>query len=200
MDPLTSAPQAAMALEVDPREFRALDENARLLRPLMGRGFQLWKLQERPARNGKARREWRLEARLGPHASGVYPQRVFDLGATPPGIRKAGFGEVMEVLRGPGRAGYPPSVPTDAQLGFSVAAYQLAEMLVERCEGDGRVLVRIIGARAQAHKGSEEGDMTQRAKVGCSPCCARPTNVAAPPLYLVGEYLSRKAHGVELRK
>ena len=72
MDPLTSAPQAAMAVEVDPREFRALDENARLLRPLMGRGFQLWKLQERPARNGKARREWRLGVRVGPNTSGIY--------------------------------------------------------------------------------------------------------------------------------
>ena len=108
---------------VDPREFRALDENARLLRPLV-----VWELKSRSARDGKQCRNWRLGARLGPDASGLYSQMVSDLGATPPGIRKAGFREVMEVLRRPGQVGYPPNVATDAQLGFSVMASQSAEV------------------------------------------------------------------------
>ena len=124
MGPLTPALKAARAVKVDPGEFRTLDEKANLLRPLMGRGFHLWKLQDRHARKGKASHEWRLAARLGPSASGAYSIRVFDLDATPPGIRRAGFREVLEFLRPPGQVGYPPNVATDAQSGFSVMAYQ----------------------------------------------------------------------------
>ena len=49
MDPLTSALEAARAVVVDPGEFRTLDENAWVLRPLVGRGFQVWGLKNRPA-------------------------------------------------------------------------------------------------------------------------------------------------------
>ena len=101
----------------------ALHKNVRLMRPLVGRGRQVWELKGRIARNGKSRHDSRLEARLGPNASGIYPQMVSDLDATPPGIRKAGFREVMQVLRCPGRVSHQPSVATDAQLAFSVAAY-----------------------------------------------------------------------------
>ena len=81
-------------------------------------------------------------ARLGPDASDAYPQQVFDLDATLPGIRTAGFREVIEVLRRPGQAENPPSVAPNAQLGFSAMAHQYAEMLLGRCEGDGNILVR----------------------------------------------------------
>ena len=97
--PLTSALGAAEAVKVDPGGFRALDGNAHMLRPLAGRGFQVWELKERDARNGETRQDWRLGARLGPRASGVYSQRVSDLDATPPGIRIAGLREVTEVRR-----------------------------------------------------------------------------------------------------
>ena len=107
---------------VGPGEFRALDENAHMPRPLIGRGFQDWGLKGRAFRNGKSRHDWRLGARLGPNASGIYSQRVSDLGATEPEIRKAGFREVTRVLRCPGQVGYSPSVATDAQLGYSVMA------------------------------------------------------------------------------
>ena len=70
VDVLTSALKAARATLVDPGDFRALDENARLLRPLIGRGFQVWELQPRLARNGKERHNWRLGVRLGAAASG----------------------------------------------------------------------------------------------------------------------------------
>ena len=103
---------------------------------------------------------------MGPNASGLYSQMVSDLDATPPGIRKAGFREVMDVLRCPDQAGSPPGVATDAQLGFPVMAYRSAEVPFDRYDGDGRILVRVTGSRARAHREGQKGDMTQRAKVG----------------------------------
>ena len=60
----------------------------------------------------------------------------------------------MGVLRYPVQVGYRPGEATDAQLGFSVAAYLSAAALFGRCEGDGRILVRIFGTSPRAHKGS----------------------------------------------
>ena len=108
MDPLTPAHKAAKAAQVDPGEFRTLNEKTNMLSPPVGRGYQAWKLQEHSARIGKARHDWRPGVRLGPNSSGVYPRRVFDLDAPPAAIRKAGFGGVMKVLRSPGQVGYPP--------------------------------------------------------------------------------------------
>ena len=82
-----------------------------------------------------------MGARSGPSASGIYPRTVSNLGATPAGIQKAGSRELMEALRRPGQVRYPPSVATDFQLGFSVAAYQSAEVPFDRRSGDGRILV-----------------------------------------------------------
>ena len=88
---------------VDTGEFRTLSEDASRFRPLVGRDFQVWELPARDARDGKTCRNCRLGARLGAAASGLYSQWVSDLEATPPGVRKAGCREVMEVLRSPGR-------------------------------------------------------------------------------------------------
>ena len=51
MDPLATAVKAARAKLVGPGEFRALEENAPLLRPLLGSGFQVWELPNRLARD-----------------------------------------------------------------------------------------------------------------------------------------------------
>ena len=51
---------------------------------------------------------------------GNYAAIASDMEATPPGIRKAGFREVVGVLRCPGHVGYAPSAAADAQLGFSI--------------------------------------------------------------------------------
>ena len=90
---------------------------------------------------------------------------VSDLGATPPGIRMAGFFEVMGVLRSPGQVGFPPSVATASKLGFSVTAYRSAEGLFDRGEGDGYILVRLAGTCTWARQGVQ-GELTQRANVG----------------------------------
>ena len=106
---------------------------------------------------------------------------------------KSGF------LRSPGQAGYPPSVAADAHLGFSVMAYQSAEVLFGRCLGQGSVPVRVAGSGARAPQGSKKDDITQRAKVGYCPRCARSSHVAAPPRYVVGEFYGHKARGIQLR-
>ena len=51
-------------------------------------------------------------------------------------------------------------------------AHQLAGARFGRCEGDGHILVRLIGTCARAHKGSKDGDVAQREKAGFCPCCA----------------------------
>ena len=63
------------------------------------------KLGSCAAQIGMLRRDWRLGVRLGPHASGIHSQRIYDLHATHPGIRKAGFREVLGVLGRPGQVG-----------------------------------------------------------------------------------------------
>ena len=118
----------------------------------------------------------------------------------PPGVWMAGFREVMEVLRSPGQVGNPPSIATNAHLGFPVMAYQSAEVLFGRCEGHGGSLVRVVGTCARAHLWSKKDDVAQRAKVGYCPSGARPTYVAAPSRYVVGEFFANKAQRIQLRK
>ena len=95
MDPLTTASKAADSRLVGPSEFRASDEDASLLRPPVGRYFQVWELKPRLAPDGKMRHNWRLGVRLGSGASGACSQWVSGLNASPSGIREAGFREVM---------------------------------------------------------------------------------------------------------
>ena len=61
--------------------------------------FQVWELPRRKASVGKDCHEWRLGVRLGASASGEWPQRTSELPLALPGIRKAAFREVADVLR-----------------------------------------------------------------------------------------------------
>ena len=53
--------------------------------------------------------------------------------------RKATAREVIEFLRTKGQVGYPLSTATDSQLGYSVMAYQSADVLFGAREGDGSI-------------------------------------------------------------
>ena len=110
MDPLTAARKAAEAVLANIGEFRPFDKNASLRRPLVGRGFQFWELKDRPAIDGKLRRNWRSGARLGPDASGLYSQVVSDLDAALPGIRKAEFREVRKPFASRGKWAIRPAL------------------------------------------------------------------------------------------
>ena len=122
-------------MRVDAGDFRVLDASSGLLRPLVGGDFQAWAFPGRTAREGEECHFWRFGVRMGPHASGELPRRIYDLFATPPGVRMAGYREVMEAIRCKGQAGYPPSVAIDALLGFSAMAYQSAKLPFGRREG-----------------------------------------------------------------
>ena len=79
-------------------------------------------------------------------------------------------------------------------------AYQSAEVHFDRLSGGGLFLVRLTGTWPRAHQGGQKRDMTQRAKAGYCPCCARPTHVAAPSRFQAGEHPGHKAHGIQLRR
>ena len=85
---------------------------------------------------------------------------------------------MMEAPRSPGHVGYPPSVAADAHQGLSAVAYQSAELLFGRCEGQGSILTRSVETCTRAHQGSGKDDITQRAKVGNCP-----THMAVPPTW-----------------
>ena len=108
-------------------------------------------------------RDWRLGARLRGNASGAWSQRATTLASTPPVVRKAAVREVMKVLRARGQVGSRPSVATDAQLRFSVMAYQSASMLFVSRDGDFAILVRFEGTCASAHSWGR-AELAQRAK------------------------------------
>ena len=121
------------------------------------------------------------------------------LASTPPGIKKAVLREVRGVLRSKRHVGYPPSVATDAQLGFSVMARQYAEVLFGRCYGNSYIPVRKDGTRSRARQGRKKADaLAQRAKTGHCPCFTRPTHVAATSRYAVGGFPPQGARGVSL--
>ena len=185
----------AGAARVDVQEFRTFDVNFGLGRSMVSRDFQVWELPDREARVGEEYRGWRLGVRLGAAASGERSRRICYLSSTPPGIRKAAFREVMDVLRYKGKVGYPPSVATDAQLGFSAMAYQYAEVLFGQREG---IPVRFEGTCPRVRRAGKKADNTQRAKVGFCACCARPTHIAVPARYVVGEFPSQRALGISL--
>ena len=98
-----------------------------------------------------------------------------------------------------GQAGCPPGVATDAQSGLPVMAYQSAELLLGQRGGSGYVLIRMEGACARAHKAGKHAGSAQRAKVRYCPCCTRPTHIAAPSRYVVGEFPPPKDGGISLR-
>ena len=135
---------------------------------------------------------------MGRTASVELPRRIYDFPPAHPGSRKAVSRGNMDGLRRKGQAGLPPSVATDAQLGYSGAAYQSAELVFGQRAGGGRVLARPEGTRTRAHKAGESAAVTRRAKVGYCTCRNRPTHIAAPPRYVAGELPPLKARGASL--
>ena len=98
----------------------------------------------------------------------------------------------------PGRAGYPPSVVTDAHLGYSVMAYQHGANVFGSREGASRSLVRIEGTCARVNPEGGSGS-AKCAKAGYCLYCARSTQIAAPTRYDVGAPVPGKARGFSLR-
>ena len=79
-------------------------------------------------------------------------------------------------------------------------AYQSAELLFDRRDGRGRIFARLVETCARAHEASKDVDITQRARVGFCPRCAKPTHIAVPSRYAVGEFSLPKAWGISSPK
>ena len=91
--PLRTALTLAGARRVDATEFRSLNGDFELERPLVNRDCTAWELPERKACVGKEYHEWPLGVRLGAPAPNEWPRRIYELPPNSPGIRKAAFRE-----------------------------------------------------------------------------------------------------------
>ena len=89
--------------------------------PLVHRKITAWAFPPHLAQTGYWHK-WRFGARLGENADGSFARRATSLASPAPGVRKAPVREVMGGLRARGKVGYPPSLTTDAQLGYEVMA------------------------------------------------------------------------------
>ena len=136
---------------------------------------------------------------MGRDAYGSWAQGVTSLNSTPAAARKDPAREVMEVLRTKGQVGHPPGISTDAQLGCSAMAYQIAEILPGYFEGDGSILVRLSGSCARSHPGAKHKS-AQRPEVGCCRCCTKAMHIAEPSRNKAGVFPHYKAHGSQLRR
>ena len=63
----------------------------------------------------------------------------------PPAARKVSARGIMEFLSATRQVGFPRSIRTYPQLGYSVAACRSADFLFGSCEGDGSIFVRLEG-------------------------------------------------------
>ena len=112
-----------------------------------------------------------------------------------PGARRANVRECLQVLENPDQLGYPGTILSDSQLGYSVYAYQSAEVLFDLIGVRDEILIRIDGLRCKGHKSSET---CQKAKLGYCPRCAIPTHIAIPNSFELGEFPIRKQQVMDL--
>ena len=137
------------------------------------------------------------ESALAPGLAGRESIRLNPPKAPPPALRKNAVREVSTSRSAPGQAGFPPIMNADASIGLSGVSYQGAEVALNPCEAGKFALSRLLGTSSCAHS-ENKTDITQRAEVGCWPCCARATHVATPPTYALGEYPPLKARVLAL--
>ena len=147
--------------------------------PLVGSGFEAWKLPE-----GKAsalEHDWAVRVRLGPLAKVSLPQ-------TPPPAPK-------RVLSWGGS-----SAPASAWAVWLPSARQIRRIPLLRhrhCEAGKAILVR-SESRTSRGRGAGETDVPQQAKVGYCPCCTVPTHVTGLPAREAGVLGPLEARGVAL--
>ena len=168
--------------------------------------------------------KWSARASIGATKRGNYrfagpPQGITmtgvwacDLGILPRGRGRDGLGNCSPPPQGSGQlcaeeswrsfdpkgeVGYPPSVATDAHLGYSVICWQSGAILFGSREGDSHILMRIEGAGVRSHPG-RRGAMAQRAGVGHCPLSTRPAHVAAPVRFELEVFAPKKVRGLSL--
>ena len=145
-------------------------------------------------------RHWPMEIRSGPYASREGANSATSARRPPLALCKFGVRGISGVVPAPGQVGYPPAMNTDASLGYPQMDYRSAEVVLGACEADGCVLARLGGTASRGPPGNKR-DLTQKTKVGNSPCCAIATNVAFhPPPLVLGKVGDEDARDVALRE
>ena len=161
--------------------------------------FRAYALPLRRAAPGRDLHKWSLGIRLGEKASGAWANQVIDKiqPLPPPVLRKIDWRELVQILRAPNQLGLPSSSNTDSKLGWAVYSYMAPEVLLNVCEGNQYLLLRVEGYCTKGHESSTK-ELAQRAKVGLCPCCARATHVLVPPAYPVGKPDRKKRNAISL--
>ena len=161
--------------------------------------FHVYELPSRRVAPGQALHKWSFGIRLGEKASGAWANNVIDKTQPlpPPVLRKIDWRELVQILRAPNQLGLPPSSSTDSKLGWAVYSYMAPEILLNVCEGNQYLLLRIQGYCTKGHESSTK-ELAQKAKVGLCPCCARATHVLVPPAYPVGKPGRKKRNSISL--
>ena len=95
----------------------------------------------------------------------------------------------------PGQVGFPPSMNTDARLGYSAMEYQISELAFTSCDAGRSASARLVGQASKSHE-TPKKSLAQRAKVGSCTCCVPPSHVAAPAAYATGEWDDPEVRGI----
>ena len=66
--------------------------------------------------------------------------------------------------------GYPPTMRTEACLGYFCMGYQSAEIAMTKCDAGQFILARLVGAVSTGHDVAKK-ELTHRAEVGYCPSC-----------------------------
>ena len=161
--------------------------------------FHAYALPTRRVAPGRDLHQWSLGIRLGEKASGAWANQVIDKlqPLPPPVLRKIDWRELVQILRAPTQLGLPSSSNTDSKLGWAVYSYMAPEILLNVCEGNQYLLLRIEAYCTKGHESSTK-ELAQKAKVGLCPCCARATHVLVPPTYPVGKPDRKKRNLISL--
>ena len=140
---------------------------------------------ERRAAHGPQLHCWAFGAGLGPKAAGTWSNRAE--GAVqpqlPPALRRGNYREFSMILVAPNQGGLPCSINADASLGWAAYCYQSWEVLLNQCQGDQSILLRLEGFRSRGSDAPRQ-DTAQLAEC---PRCSCITHVLGPASSAIGK-------------
>ena len=108
-------------------------------------GISHFLLNKLPNRRGRNHPDVKCQKaiRLGPKASGEAINHLVQPKRMPTALRKSPLRGVLGILRARGQFGFPPTMHTDACLGYCAMGYQSSEAAREPCDASRRILFRL---------------------------------------------------------
>ena len=134
--------------------------------------------------------------RLGPKTSEEATNYATSAKRTPPAMREPSIRELMLSFEVQGQVGYPPTMSTDADLGYSPAGNRSAVIAGAKRDAGKLILARLGRTVVEAHTAPKPSPR-QRAKSGYCSCCTRATRAAIPPRCEPGEFSRPKERGLK---